>query len=230
MKQLSSFLFIFVALITPYSEAASEPRHQQVTETAERWVFQQLRQPGTQSGLEVKATPVDERIQIPACAKPFAAEANNNSLSQSTITVKVHCPVSDWFLYVMVRVKDLQSVVVTTASLSPGTLLSLNHLKTIEVDKNQLRGTTYAEPQQVVGARVKRRIRSGDAITPRQLCFICEGDKVTILAKTGGLSIKTSGIAEQDGNIGDTIQVRNRRSERMVNARVISSAAVQVGI
>ncbi len=62
------------------------------------------------------------------------------------------------------------------------------------------------------------------------LCFVCKGDRVTIAAVSGGLSIKVYGIAEEDGVLGDTIQVRNISSDRMVYAKIASTSEVQVAI
>ena len=44
------------------------------------------------------------------------------------------------------------------------------------------------------------------------------------------MQVKASGVAMQDGNIGDTIIVTNTRSKKQINARVASTNEVVVGI
>jgi flagella basal body P-ring formation protein FlgA len=62
------------------------------------------------------------------------------------------------------------------------------------------------------------------------LCFVCKGDKVTIMAVSVGLSLKVSGIAQQDGNLGDTIRVQNASSKKIVSATVSSTREVSIQI
>ena len=58
--------------------------------------------------------------------------------------------------------------------------------------------------------------------------IIKRGDVVMIIAKAGALSVKSAGVAINDGRLGQQIQVKNKASKRIVVARVISSKQVQV--
>jgi flagella basal body P-ring formation protein FlgA len=62
------------------------------------------------------------------------------------------------------------------------------------------------------------------------LCYVCKGDSIVINASIGGLSIKTNGVAQQDGNLGDTIMVRNSHSKKVIDAKVTKSSEVSVVI
>ena len=44
------------------------------------------------------------------------------------------------------------------------------------------------------------------------------------------MQVKATGVAMQDGNIGDTISVTNSRSKKQINARVASTSEVVVNI
>ncbi|WP_188698439.1 flagellar basal body P-ring formation chaperone FlgA [Bowmanella pacifica] len=205
--------------------------HQQVSDTARQYVLERLTQltPDT-TQLKVEAASVDERLQIPACTEPFSAQASENSLSQANVTVRVSCVPSSWFLYVMVKVSQTQPVVVTKVPVSPGTLLDESQLEVINMELGQLRSSTFASISDLSGARSKRRLRAGQPIEPSQLCYVCKGDSIVIRANTAGLQIKTTGIALQDGNIGDTILIKNRASDKQIDARVINVGEVAVGI
>lgn len=240
MKKLPSvmriqFFFQFLLLmslfgLTPVKASEQNKLAQQrVIDAAEQFVYNKLSRFDSED-LQVQAMPIDERIRIPHCAAPFRISASEEALQQSNVTVKASCPVSDWYLYLVVKAKQMQPVVVLSTMVSPGTVLTPSNLQVIKVDKKQLRTTTFADIDSVVGARMKRRTRAGYPISPSQLCFVCKGDKVVITASTSGFELKTNGIAEQDGVVGDTITVVNSRSKKRVHARVISTNEVEVAI
>ena len=60
--------------------------------------------------------------------------------------------------------------------------------------------------------------------------MVCKGDNVTIYAKTRTLTIKTTGVALQDGNVGEQIRVRNQKSGKTISARVKDVESVEVNI
>lgn len=160
---------------------------------------------------------------------PLTASTHNR-FDQSSVTVKVRCPSNDWFIYLSVKVDEVQPVVVPNTALSPGTILTKENLQVVDVNKKRLRSTTYQSTEDLIGARLKRRSRPGQPISPNMLCFVCKGDAIVIVAQAGNMQIKTSGIAEQDGNIGDTIIVKNKRSKKRIGAKVVSIKQVEVQI
>lgn len=183
-----------------------------------------------ESDLRIVVREIDERIDIPLCATPYNFETNNQPTQQSNVSVKVSCNDTNWYLFMHASVSVVQEVVVTSDNLSPGTLLSKRNLKVIEIDKNRLRGSTFTSVEQVLGARIKRRVRAGNIIDDRMLCFVCKGDRVTIAAISAGLSIKVYGVAQEDGVLGDTIQVRNISSDKLVFAKIASTSQVEINI
>lgn len=202
--------------------------HDLVAETAQSYVRENVYpSPGSKMTISVKE--IDKRIKIPVCPLPLTTSTNNR-FDQSSVTVKVECPSNDWFIYLSVKIDEVQPVVVPNTALSPGTVLTIDNLETIDVDKNRLRSTTFQEPETLVGARLKRRSRPGQPISPNMLCFVCKGDAIVIVAQAGNMQIKTSGVAEQDGNIGDTIIVKNKRSKKRIGAKVVSIKQVEVQI
>lgn len=235
MKNFASILriltFFTLSVGVTCSAEESPSLHERIRNTAESFVEEQIAADDNSSiSTQISAGKVDPRIQIPSCEAPFHASASDNSLTQRNVTVRVSCPGSDWFLYVMVNVQQMQQVVVAKQPVSPGELLSEEQLEVVSVDINQLRGSTYSTTQSLAGARSKRRLRAGQPIEPSLLCYVCKGDSVVISASVNGLQIKASGIAEQDGNIGDTIRIENSSSQRQIDATVISASEVTVGI
>ena len=230
LNQITKFIFITGALLCGHVVAdETDNLRTQVSTIAEDYVRTQI-SAQADSQLSVQAMPIDERIQIPACDGGYQASASSNSLQQSNVTVRINCAMSDWYLYLMVKVAQTIPVVIASNALSPNVPLTSSDVQQVEMDKNTLRNSTFADITEVIGARTKRRIRAGQPITPELLCFVCKGDIVTIHADIGGIEIKTSGTAMQDGNIGEQIQVKNTRSERNVFATVQSPSDVRVNL
>ena len=124
----------------------------------------------------------------------------------------------------------MQPVVVISNAVSPGTILNSGNIKLVDMNRALLRRTTFSSVEEVLGARIKRRVRPGQPITPNNLCFVCKGDTIIINASNAVMQVKATGVAMQDGNIGDTINVTNSRSKKQINARVASINEVIVGI
>lgn len=174
--------------------------------------------------------PIDKRVRVPQCANGYEFSLTNDSLTQSYATVKVECAATQWYLFVNAKIEQLQRVVVTAEMLSPDSILTQKNLRFADIKTSALRHSTFVDINQLVGARVKYRVRPGQPINPHMVCFVCKGDLITLSAETEGLRISTKGIAQQDGNIGDTIQVMNRRSEKIVLAKVHAVDTAVVGI
>ena len=51
-----------------------------------------------------------------------------------------------------------------------------------------------------------------------------------IIAKIKGLQVKTSGIAQQNGSLGDNIAILNTRSKKRIDARVTAVNRVEIKI
>ncbi|MDU0355744.1 flagellar basal body P-ring formation chaperone FlgA [Paraglaciecola aquimarina] len=105
-----------------------------------------------------------------------------------------------------------------------------NNVHIVNMDKKRLRGTTFADIEEVLGARMKRRVTAGRPVDPSNLCYVCKGDSVTISANTAIMQVKTDGIALEDGSMGDTIAVRNSRSNKRIKAIVASAGHVEINI
>ena len=77
--------------------------------------------------------------------------------------------------------------------------------------KHFVRPQYLQEKELLVGSRSKRNIRSGFPVSMNQICMVCKGDNVTIFANIKGLAIKTSGIALEDGTLGEQVRVNKQK-------------------
>lgn len=227
------FVYLLSFSVNGFSQDLTSPIHAEIQSQARNFIHDEIEQQNPDASLDnikVEIRDIDARIKIPPCQQNYTFESNKKGEILGNMSIKVSCKSSKWYMYLHAKVARVQQVVVAANTLSPGSMLSKQDLKLVDLDTASLRGSTFNSIDPLIGARIKRRVRTGNTIDSRSLCFVCKGDRVTIAAITGGLSIKVYGIAEQDGVVGDTIKVRNVSSNKLVFARVASAAQVQVDI
>jgi flagella basal body P-ring formation protein FlgA len=202
---------------------------QRLIRQAEQFVLNKLN-PDRSKTIDIVAMHIDKRVKIPKCTSELIFSSSSEALSQSNISVKAECYDSDWYMFMVVKATETQPVVVISSAVSPGTLLTTNNLRIVNMNKNLLRSSTFADIKNVIGARIKRRVSAGRPVDPNSLCYVCKGDGVTISAGSPNMQVKTGGIALEDGSMGETIQVKNRSSNKKIHARVVSTGQVQIDI
>tara|TARA_Y100000033_G_scaffold13864_1_gene12912 strand:- start:1045 stop:1686 length:642 start_codon:yes stop_codon:yes gene_type:complete len=207
---------------------ATQTNHKQVEEGAKQYLINQLADNTQDTSIDVSIVKIDDRINIPDCPTGFEYNASQEALSQSYISVRVSCRNNEWYLFTSGQVTRTKEIVVTQGAISPGTVLTSSNLSLAKVDVRRLRHTAFTELEALIGARIKRRVTDGQAIQSNMLCFVCKGDRITITAEVAGMEVKTAGIAQQDGVVGDNIKVINASSQKAVIARVASPEEVVI--
>ncbi len=184
-------------------------------------------QPGDR--LEVNAASIDTRLQLTECLGKLTADIRGDGEVRRNTHVYLQCHEQPgWELFVPVRIKVLKPVVTAADPVARNTLLQARHLTVDYQDEVLLRGDVFSDPGELIGTRNKRDLRPGQPIRSSQLCVVCKGDKVAIVAQSGGLMLKTEGLAQEDGAFNDSIRVRNINSGREITARVTAAGQVQV--
>ena len=176
----------------------------------------------------LKVAPLDKRLTFVPCVADLTGEIVGNKIKKNT-SVKISCSDPEsWTTYVRIRVQLLLPRIVTKQPVSKGQILNLNNTKLMYVEKSRVRNGSFSEISALSGTRLKRNLSANKIISNRDICFVCKGDKVTILALKSGLSIKASGIALGDANIGGTVRVKNSRTQRIVVGSVSGLKEIQV--
>lgn len=227
-KKLSTTIwpaFILFSVLFTHSVFANE-KAEKIQQEIENFAIENLINASGEN-IKLNVRKIDPRQKIPSCHN-YTYEALNFSPEVANFSVKVSCSTNDWFTFVNVTMSKLQSVVVATTSVSPGQLLSSQSLTVKQIDVSRLRSSTFLQPEQIIGARAKKRMRQGSIITTNMLCFVCKGDRVTITASINGLSIKATGMALEDGNLGDSIKIENTTTDKVIIAKVQKQGEVRV--
>jgi flagella basal body P-ring formation protein FlgA len=182
--------------------------------------------------IETEVGNIDPRLRLAGCAKPLAAflPAGSRLPGNSTIGVRCETPLP-WTVYVSVRVKVMAPVWVAARALGRGETLRNTDLQSQIHDLAGIQGSAITDLAQALGRQAAVPIAPGTILRSNLLRasrLVKRGEKVTILAKSGGIEVRMSGEALSDGAEGDSIQVRNVLTKKTIQATVTQEGHVQV--
>lgn len=125
----------------------------------------------------------------------------------------------------------IRSAVVLKHSIRKGEVLTGARLEVRDFDKALAPGI-YADPQELIGRRMAQGLGAGVPIRERHLqpaWAVVGGTPVVIEMAVGGLTVSASGEALEDGQIGDSVSVKNLRSGKVVRGFVTGEKKVSLG-
>jgi flagella basal body P-ring formation protein FlgA len=231
MKMYDKFLkyplfcaFTASVFCATFSLQAASFSPQQLTAATADWLKQQKEVP---AGAESQISTLDSRLAHKECDQPlqfsFAGPVNN----QATVQIRCQSP-QPWQLFLSARFTQQTEAVHSSRNIALGSLITADMLTLGQTDLRLARGSLVKNPALVLGARVKRSLSTGQVVTLQDLCLVCKGDIVTISGLNNGLEVRTVGIAQMDGILGDQIQVTNRQSNRTVVAEIVAVKKVAI--
>lgn len=128
------------------------------------------------------------------------------------------------------RLEALAEVVVAARALRRGDTIDADMLRLDKQRIDRLNGPFFATAD-LLGKEVTRAVGAGQAIEQAHIgapAVIHSGDLVRIYARKGALNISTQGQARTDGRLGETIQVKNITSNKLIHCRVDGPGTVSV--
>lgn len=159
---------------------------------------------------------LDPALRMPACDLPLQAR-------QATAgTVEVACP-EGWRLFVPVKVRRSQPVVVLARGVAAGEAISADALAAETRDISRIAGAALSDPAQAAGQVARRTLpagtvlSSGDLAAPR---LVRRGDQVALVSRRGGVEVRVAGRALGDAGENERVSVENLSSRRVMQGRV----------
>jgi len=125
----------------------------------------------------------------------------------------------------------LKEVPVTRRPIARYELIQAEDLMLQTMDVADLPANTVFDFEEISGQRARRTIGPRTVLRKDQLEYppaVQRGDRVIIIAASGGLRITTLGEVQHTGRAGERIKVVNLDSNKTLFARVIDSRTVQV--
>jgi flagella basal body P-ring formation protein FlgA len=125
----------------------------------------------------------------------------------------------------------MSEVVVAKTELSRGSTVTRDDLKLEKRDIARLHRGYLESLDKAIGKTVKYSVRPNQVVTPSRIdspLAVKRNGRVTILAANSSVQVRMTGTALENGSIGQRIRVKNRSSERELEARVVGQGIVQV--
>ena len=172
---------------------------------------------------------IDRARRFPDCSKPISIK----SIFGSWKTVQISCPTSNWKIAVrtninksspFIRNMDLKSqnkpqhLITLNTSLDRGDIIKETHLARIPQTKN-FGGGVFNKKTQLIGRTLKQALSVGTIVKARHLnpdWIILKDQVVDIEHQVGNITINAQGIAQEPGQIGQRILVKNFNSGKKV--------------
>ena len=159
---------------------------------------------------------LDPALRMPACGQALEAR-------QATAgTVEVSCP-QGWRLFVPVKVRRSQPVVVLVRGVAAGEAIPADAVATEARDTSRIAGAALADVAQAAGQVARRTLPAGTVLSAGDLAaprLVRRGDAVALISRRGGVEVRVSGRALGDAGENERVAVENLSSRRVLQGRV----------
>ncbi len=131
------------------------------------------------------------------------------------------------------RVFQTVDVPVLAHQVNRGDVISARDLTWSKMREDGLRRDVITDASQIIGLTPRQSVRPGQMISSSELqkpLAVLRGALVTMVLKSGAMSLSTQGHAVEQGSIGDVIRVTNSRSNLTVEGKVEGTNVVSVSL
>lgn len=177
---------------------------------------------------------LDPRLKLAPCNTPLDVRRTSTRRKMGRLTLKISCfDQKNWSLHVPLELKAYETVVIASQPIMRGQILSAGNITKEEREVTRLSQGYYSDPKLAFGSIAKRSIATNRVILPQFLTspkLVNKGERITIKALSHGLSIKATGVALTDGSLGDLIQVKNSKTQRIVEGRISAPGQIVINL
>ncbi len=157
---------------------------------------------------------------------PFGIHYNVPTTANVAITID-----GQYFTKVSIPydVKLYKEVLVTTRTIPQKEMITKDSLRLERMDVGRITSGYFTDIDKVAGLVSRRQLPQGTVVNEYMLekaSVIKHGSTVVIMARLGDLIVTTSGVALQDGSVGQSIRVQNTNSKKIITARVLDENSV----
>jgi flagella basal body P-ring formation protein FlgA len=178
--------------------------------------------------VEIAVDGLDPRLQFPDCPALSVTLPPDNA---ATMSAKVSCESPAWSVYVPVHLHAWVEAVVAAANLVPNKSLSARDVTRGRVDMFAGRNGILTDPREVEGKILRAGLPVGSPILSPLLDLpisVHRGQRVVMTLSDASMTIRTTGVALEDGRAGDYISVQNPDSQKTFRAAVGDDGGVEL--
>ncbi len=173
-------------------------------------------------------------IVVPSGTVDLQVSASGSEEPLGRRVFKIHLAVNGRFIKTVEATADVAAVVEVVMPVRPiktDEEIAIDDVTTERLVLFDLKQSFATNPADVIGKAAIRPLPPQNAIrltSVRRPFVVRKGDRVTIEARQGGLSVQTVGVTKSHGELGQTITVSNVDSGKDLRATVIAPGVVRV--
>jgi len=181
-----------------------------------------------QSQIPDSIVPLGEINLLPSCSQ------NTNSIGNISVFIEILVnKTSVKKLCVTLNLKVYLDVITAKKDIKSGELLSSDMVEIENREITQFNRDAIISMEQIKDKVALTGIKRGTIITEKLIAspvIVHQGDQVYIVAKTGSIEVRAIGKARQNGRYGDTINVVNIDSGKILQGTVIEPGTVLINV
>jgi flagella basal body P-ring formation protein FlgA len=234
-KAVSAWRVAALLLLTATTQARADAT-EQVQQAVERHLRAVIERQAERQGwqgmqLRYEVNLPASAANLPPCADVLQIRATGDAPSaMERQQLAINCPdAPGWSMNATAQVHVFLPAVHAEGIIDRGQTIRGSDIRLERINIAKARRGYYNRLDEVVGMAAKRRIRTGQTITPallEQAMAVKRGEPVKIVASNDGIEASTSGEALGDGQPGEVIRVRNTRSGKVIDAKVLEAGVV----
>lgn len=239
MSRVSGFRralrWVLLGGLAPFAAAHAQAQAIQPLETirsaAERFVLEKV--PGPSRGtVRAIVGALDPRLRLAPCESALKAKLPAGATFRARMTVAVSCPSgSTWTVYVPVTIETQIPVLVLRRAAGRGARLTAAD---VELQTRVVAGpgdSYLTHVSELSGRTLRRPLGPGAALTAEVMMddmIVRRGQRVTLLAASGVIEVRATGLAMNDAPAAGRVKVQNLSSRRIVEGVVESADVIRI--
>ena len=183
--------------------------------------------------IQLSIQPIDSRIVLSPCSESDLSlfwPPGSNKIGQTSVAIACSSR-TPWKLFVRSKIVVFGDILVLSEPVLSGESLKTSNIAFKRVNMKSQRSDVLTNVDSLMGYTFKRRYPADRALSLSMLSpplLVRRGEDVLILSEAGGLRVRVKGIAMSNGELNQSIKVKNTRSNRIVQGRVNGVGIVKV--
>ena len=128
------------------------------------------------------------------------------------------------------KINKLIKIIKLKNSLEKNDIIELDDIETVFLEKKH-QTSFFSNKKDLVGRKLKTNLKMGQILHPRHLFESFEinsGDVISIVSNLGNVSVTVSGEAQDSGNLGDLIKVKNLKSGKIIKGYIKKDKKIKI--
>jgi flagella basal body P-ring formation protein FlgA len=124
----------------------------------------------------------------------------------------------------------LLKIIKLKKSVEKNDILELDDLEIVSTEKKH-QTSFFTNKKDLIGRKLKTNLKMGQILHPRHLFESFEinnGDVISIVSNLGNVSVTVSGEAQDSGNLGDLIKVKNLKSGKIIKGYIKKDKKIKI--